>query len=284
LNNIAQRAAIYGTTLDVVHKFSSEHPKARHCIRFLQDNVAPDALYIDMFARGKDGVGPTVSGSRQGLPTALSVYVSGSECQDISLANMQPVPLDLRWAVLDDPDAGKSSRAFVHSVLTLRQTDADVCILENVRTLPIEKAMTFLTTECPTYVWWSSRSNAADFMTSTHRERVYIVGIKATKCVLHPSKCVDMFEQVQGPRQASRSCDFLLPPGSTDALAADDCEQQRASRKTDGRTKFEVRAWHTMHKQIRTGFAELDVNVNDFDRPSGFCASDAQRVFFFAPL
>ena len=74
--------------VNIKEVFGSEHPKAYHCIRYLQNNMSLSVLFVDVVKRAIDMLNgqsefETTDGNAELPPRGqISNYSCGFECQD----------------------------------------------------------------------------------------------------------------------------------------------------------------------------------------------------------
>ena len=92
--------------ISLVHEWASEHPAAKFVHRFLQQNTPVRRLFRDVHLRTPSG-GPVIfadpdidrdsSSGHVRLPSAVDLYCTGFECQDLSVWPSVAPPLSRKW-------------------------------------------------------------------------------------------------------------------------------------------------------------------------------------------
>ena len=226
--SVKTEAAKHNVTFDVISTFVSEDPKNPSAFRFLAQNHAPERSYVDMFER--DGIGGyTVEGVKTPFPKVVDVYVAGTECQEISSGNHQHGPIVFSWDAIQT--GGVSTRTLLQSIRTIRHLAAHaslrVFILENVKTLNVEKLVQFLRQSVPYFHVTAIRSNALDIQSESDRDRYYVICTRKVCVLMHPAEWPSLIEQCVTPRAARPASDYILRHSSPEVQKELDRKQGR---------------------------------------------------------
>ena len=114
--------------------------------------------------------------------------------QDISSANRTPVELlltadDFDGAAADGRECGRSTATLRDSLEFLESRGPRLVYIENVGKAPMARIVSHLQERFPSYQWTGVMSDALDFMGSTARIRMYILGIHHEVALGKPQDC-----------------------------------------------------------------------------------------------
>eukprot|EP00929_Paragymnodinium_shiwhaense_P075282 TRINITY_DN3847_c0_g1_i2.p1 TRINITY_DN3847_c0_g1~~TRINITY_DN3847_c0_g1_i2.p1 ORF type:complete len:748 (-),score=123.62 TRINITY_DN3847_c0_g1_i2:81-2324(-) len=171
-----------GLSLELDHMFSCDVDKASQI--FIQNNMPPRALFVDMLARtsaagpGRRALSHCILTDRlRKVPDNLDVYVAGFPCKDFSMLNPTRPGLE-----------GPHAKVFYAVVDYITRHRPKTFVLENVAGLAIQKhgqrsVDTVMETlrQIPGYDVMGWDTNTVHFCVPQNRKRIYIVGVNLEK-------------------------------------------------------------------------------------------------------